>query len=476
MLFRKDVKFYMSWPTKFTGIQIDTALEKAQMLRVVNNGWIRINSSNTSPTCLGDIKDSGNYITSFWTDGPDLGGDVVIPLNITVTKFNEDTYQFVKIAGNTYNRVLKSGESLYSAWNINHIASAINPGPEIPGSAVDGETLWLDTSNASVPTLKLYINGEWKEIFPDGALQLSVYDPNGKNTDIFKYIDDAILAAPIEDASIDYESHINDNTLHVSETDRTKWNSAATNAEVRDAVITLKSEMLVKVEETVSADINEVESLTSTANELKTSIDKHIADDKIHPSAEMQANWDSKADINHNHIFDNRVTIDNGHINGEIPNKVIPYDVQERVYDVNSLEEMYRLEKNPVHNGDLICINTIDTTTWYFVVDDSYLGTNEASKAFKKLSSEPELDWNKVVNRPNTISDYGINDAVTREELESVQNSIDSMNNSLPEIIDFSGINTIKPTYISATSNLAYMDIAVSTLDPAVTLLESMTF
>lgn len=63
------------YPTKYTGIQIDDALEKGRKLRVVNNGWIRLNSSSTTPTDLSSLKNPGNYVTSFWTNGPDLGED-----------------------------------------------------------------------------------------------------------------------------------------------------------------------------------------------------------------------------------------------------------------------------------------------------------------------------------------------------------------------------------------------------------------
>ncbi len=382
------------YPTKYTGIQIDEALEKGRNLRVVNNGWIRLNSTSTTPTDLNSLKNSGNYITSFWTNGPDLGSDSTNPLNIVIVMVNNDRYQFATIANKKYKRSMSSGETSYGPWAIDQTDGAINPGPSAPSSSINGETLWLDTSNPNAPALKIYINNEWKEVIPETAMKESVYDPQGKKSDIFAYIDDAIAAASLNTSGIDFEKHIKDTVIHVTEEDKQRWNSAATQDTVNDAANSLQSTLEAKVAEVVSGDIDKINSLTETANTLKSNIDAHIANKTIHPSSEKQVEWDSKADGDHTHHLDGKVTVDLDHVTGTLSSDLFPYDIKERVYIKNSEEEVYAITKNPVHNGDVICVEGENGNEWYFVVDDSYLGkTNEWTEG---TISDTNRDWYSV--------------------------------------------------------------------------------
>ena len=385
----------MGWPSKYNGPQIDEALERGRGIRIVNNGWIRLESSNESPTNLGDHKNPGNYTTAFWTDGPDLGDISASPLNFSVISLNGDIYQFATIAGNTYSRVMTSEETNYGSWSIDQTSGAINPGATAPAAPVDGKTLWLDTSNVEAATLKLYVNGEWQEVIPEAVMQASVYDPQGKKSDIFKFIEDTIAAASLGSISDEVEAHIEDSSIHATEEEKTKWNAAATTTDIDNAVAEIKSELLAEVESVVSADIEKVDSLTESVGELQTSIDEHIADETIHPTAEMQANWDSKSDGDHTHNLDGRVIIDADHIDGEIPFDKLPYDVKERVYEVETLAELYALQKDPIHNGDAVYVKA--NNGWYFVVDDTYLGAEGIDTIWTEVTeSEMDRKWRSI--------------------------------------------------------------------------------
>ena len=386
----------MGWPTKYKGPQIDEALEKGRNLRVVNNGWIRLDSSAASPTALGDLKNPGNYITAYWTDGPNFGDTSITPLNINIILINGDTYQFVDAAGTKYCRIMKNGESTYGAWEIDQTIGATNPGPNPPSSPIDRKTMWLDISNPNAPTLKLYVDGEWKEIIPEEVMQATVYDPQGRKTDIFKYIDDAITEATLGDSGIDFKTHIEDTTIHVTAEEREKWNAAATMEDVNNAASALQASLESKVTEAVNSDIGKVNALTTTANALKNEIESHTGNSEIHPSAEKQAEWNNKASVEHTHNLDGKVTIDAAHIVGDIPTEKLPYDVKERVYSAENEDAVYAMQKNPLHNGDIIYVEDSKGDTWYFVINDEYLGNTQVEGWTEGTISDTSRAWYSV--------------------------------------------------------------------------------
>lgn len=467
----------MGYPTKYQGPQIDEALEKGRSLRVVNNGWIKLDSSSSSPTNLGSLKNPGNYTTSYWTDGPNLGSSVVAPLNITVTTVDGILYQFAEIAGEKYCRSNALYEDTYGEWSIDQVIGAVNPGPIAPNSPTNGVTIWLDTSNAASPVLKLYSNDAWVEVVPTGAMQTDVYDPRGKKVDIYKYIDDAIAAASIGDAKSDFNSHISDTSIHVTQQDKDKWDSAATTDDIAVAVEELKPSIDSQIEEVVSESISDFEELAAATAELQNTVDSHVNNEELHPSIQKQAEWNAKSDAQHKHLLDNNVTISPKNIIGTIPSEMLPYDVKERVYEVGSLDAMYRLTKNPVHNGDTICVNTPNGTDWYFVINDEYLGTENASQAFKQFSGGaiPDVSWSSITGTPTTLSGYGITDAATKNEVTAIEHQIQKLQSELPNEIDLTAVADAQTTYNKAIDNLAILEAAIAALEGSVSKLEHMT-
>ena len=117
----------MGWPTRYSKSQITEALYKSQITRIVNNGWTRLNSSSTNPTVLGDLKEYGNYVTSFYSDGPNLGENVISPINVVVTNIGSDTYQYITAADRKFYRIMKSGTQVYGAWAVEKVEGSINP-------------------------------------------------------------------------------------------------------------------------------------------------------------------------------------------------------------------------------------------------------------------------------------------------------------------------------------------------------------
>lgn len=464
----------MGYPTKYKGPEIDEALEKGRNLRVVNNGWVRLNSSTASPTALGELKSPGNYLTYFWSDGPDLGNSTATPLNITVVMIDGKYHQFVNIAGKQFRRAAND-DGNYTQWTTEQAEGAINAGPISPSYPVDGVTIWLDTSDPDSPELKLYFNGEWQSIIPEQAMKAAVYDPQGKATDIFKYIEDRVAEATLGVYVEDFIAHTENSTVHVTEQERGRWNAAATMDHVYYAADELERNLQQTVQEAVSDDIAKVDSLTSTANGLEDTLRDHTTNTTIHPTAAKQQEWDAKAPAIHQHNLDGRVTVDAAHIVGTIPLDKLPFDVKERVYKADNEAAVYATKKNPVHNGDAIYVESGEDTTWYFVIDDTYLGTSQPEKAFKKFSAQKNIKWSSITETPTTLSGYGIEDAASAEDLAEVREDINNLEETLPTTIDLSGTADANTLYNEAVANLLVLDKAMTVLESAIVILEEIS-
>ena len=386
----------MGWFTKYTGAQIDEALEKGQKLRVVNNGWIRLDSSAANPVDLANLKNPGNYTALYWMNGPDFGSSTISPANITITLINKDLYQFISAGQLSYVRVLLNGENSYGEWSNSNQLIAVTPGPEAPMVLKPNETIWLDTSNPTAPELKLYTNDGWKNIIPEGTMLERVYDPQGKHTDIFQYIDNAVSSISIDSMGA-IDEHINNAEIHVTPEEKNQWNNSASIDAVNNAALAIKTDLENKVSQTLETESNNILELTNKTNELEENITTHIENNEIHPSTSKIEEWDSKANGDHTHNLDGSVTIDTDHINGIIPADLLPYDIKERVYLLTSSSELYNLKKNPVHNGDVVCVQTEASDEWYFVVDDSYLGTGSITNDWSdRTISNTVRDWYSV--------------------------------------------------------------------------------
>ena len=82
---------------------MDETLEKGRELKVVNNGWIKLDSSTNNPINLNNLKNPGNYCIDHWVNGPVLN-ESAYPLNISVISINDKIHHFVTIPGYTYSR------------------------------------------------------------------------------------------------------------------------------------------------------------------------------------------------------------------------------------------------------------------------------------------------------------------------------------------------------------------------------------
>ena len=389
----------VAYNTKHSKEDITIALDKGQTIRITNNGWVKLLSSLSDPINLGDLKTPGNYTILFWTDGPNFGDKSITPINVTVVKVDGVITQLVNAGGKYFNRSIASGEINYGRWKIDSSNYDINPGPTSPGAPISGETIWLDTSDPTNPLLKLYINAEWKVIDPEGVMKSDVYDTQGKATDIFKYIDDVIAQSSVGEITELVNNHLKDTIIHTTAEEKAKWRSSATEEELDTKVNTFVEEMNTVVTTEVNSNSTEVDSLSTNIAAEYEGLVTHASNTTIHPDSVKQAEWDAKADNDHTHILDGKVTISGDKIVGDLNNldeSKIPYTAKERIYTTSSYDEMNALKLNPVHNGDIVFMNDGINKEYYEVTDESKLGTNSYKLTAISITLPSTKDWRSI--------------------------------------------------------------------------------
>ena len=474
--------------TPHEGHEIDEAILKGQLLRIVNNGFIKLESAELNPVNLNKLKSSGNYTMNYYDYGPKIAGVTRIsPLNLTVTLISNELYQFARLGPYTFSRHYEAEMEAFGDWAIDQTAGAINPGPDAPPSPVDGKTLWLDSRIPSAPTLKLFINNEWVELLPATAMLASVYDPEGRKTDIYAYIDSAVKS--LSDSGFtadDIKNHIEDTEAHPTVEEKAKWDNAASTQNLADAMASLRENVNTAIQTAVSGDLTKVEQLITELTALQKSVENHVADELTHPSAEKQAEWDKKVDGNHTHILDGSVVIDVDHIDGPISETLAPYNVKERVHQVSSIEEMLNLQA-PAHNGDAVCmtgdsfmvveaefgvgdeddsvlvfddedrapyiLQFLEPTVsqiWYFIIDDTKLNSMEGYLRF----SSDNVTFDQLQGKPSTLGGYGITDATPKSEFDQYNQKLDEL-----EGVDTTNLQELQRKYNRLMANRMVIDL-----------------
>lgn len=435
----------MGYLSRFSGPKIDELLLKAWDIVNSANGWLKLLSTPEIPTDLNTIISCGNYTTPHWVNGPPI--DLLGPINFTILELdNGRKFQMVEYFNDLYVRMYKPelpeqwGKWLYKQANTQ--VSVSENAPENP----DEFTMWLDIHYPVSPAMYVWFDGAWRAVKPVGAMDLSVYDPRGIATDIFKYIDDAIANANIEAITLDFENHINDSSIHVTQADKDSWNAKPTVDIVNekwDALETRVADDVITQARNITALVVRLQNAVDTYQDL---LAEHVADKVIHPSMEKQAYWDSKADFNHTHYLDNRVTIDASQVVSGIidPARIDPAS-KEVVVKCETFDDASKVTKEQAQNGDMLWVK--EGNIIYYVIDDTLLNTPQWQRGVKVYSAGVVvLDWENITNTPDTLGGYGIVDCYTKAEIDGMliplQKVIDDYSEVIDALIDFAGMDS----------------------------------
>ena len=368
----------MGYRLGYSGPEVDVLLQKAYKYSVINNGWAKLDSSDSNPVDLNSLVTQGNYSISFWNNGP-VQLNTSGPINICVTKdsSNGKTYQTIYDAGKVYLRET-TGTSFSNTWIEEQNNTDLDINASVPQNPQDNY-VWIDTSGEE-PTIKVYKESthSWVPVSAADLAKASVYDPQGINQPIDEYLDQKIADADLSKAEQDYNAHLiegesSGNPIHVTTEEKTKWNSGISKDDASTIVNALKTEMTSYANQEINTSIQEVSDISDKVNKISSNIDVHIADGSIHLTTDDVTSFDNKAAGDHKHLNDGHVTVSAANITGMIAVERLDPSVLERNYTVTSYEEMMALTKNEIQNGDSVFINGTQQSAW-FVVDDTQLG------------------------------------------------------------------------------------------------------
>lgn len=428
----------MGYRIGYNGPEVDRLLQKAYTYSVVNNGWTKLESSDTDPADLNTLMTQGNYSISFWKNAP-VQLTTNGPINVSVTKDSatNKTYQTIYDAGKVYIRETTSS-SFSNTWKEEQNNTELDISGAEPINPVD-DYIWIDPSGET-PVIKIYkeSTGTWESITPNDMAKQSVYDSKGVNKNINTYLTNKIDEADLETAEKTYESHIVEgeaegNPIHVTDSEKLKWSNGISTEDAQPYITALETEMTSYADEQINTKATSVNRIESAINEDKTKINAHINDNTIHLTATKVEEFNNKAAGDHTHLDNGSVTVSTSNIVGQIPIDRLDPSVLERNYTVGSYEEMLSLTKNEVQNGDSVYIDGSKNSA-YFVIDDTKLGSADAFIQY--ASPNPELTWDNIINKPTSISEYGVTDVYSKEEIDSLYNEIIESLNKSKEIAD----------------------------------------
>ena len=438
----------MSNISKFTGLEMDQAFAKALSLTYTENGFIKLQSSEAKPIDLDDITQPGNYHVSHWIHGPEFPEEFKGPINVYVYTIEEISYQMIRFLTDVYIRSFAAGE--FTGWGMKQAETAVSSGitpPSNPGK----NTIWLDTSS-NPPVLKIFDGADWNVIVPADMMRRSVYDPLNKSKDIYVVIDETIASK-----NIDYSAHIADDTIHVTQDEKTAWTNKATQEDVENAAESMRNDLMENVVQQAGTFADSSQTLTETVTEYKEIVTNHVGDTTAHPTEEMIANWNSKADGDHTHILDGKVKVSADDIVGTIPVNLIDKSALERTYLVDTEAERLALTIAEVQEGDMVYVR--NTYAYYFVIDDTKLDSEDGYLPFS--IGNAVFTWENIENKPTTLAGFGIIDAYTKEEVERKMTALDSdityIKNSYAEYETIDNIDVTQLTQIQeGLSNVDY--------------------
>ena len=260
-----------------------------------------------------------------------------VNLQVIANSTSAKTY-WLNILNKTYYASIPNAGLSSITWND---ASDIGKGSDVttihvsntaPTISDNGSHIWVDTSNVSTngyASMKQWDNttSTWKDFVIPGMMDKSVYDPTGKNTDPFIYVMDKL-----EEVAGDYAQFIrhknNELTLiHVTSEEKDIYNNDLLTLDQISQMFgtggSIYEEMINFIESETAEQFGTEDfsaQLTEIEDALNEHITNHIDDTKI-------TYWDNKANADHTHNLDNRVTITGNDIkdilgieNGSIPN------------------------------------------------------------------------------------------------------------------------------------------------------------
>lgn len=406
--------------SRFTGDEIDEAVARMFEFDIATNGCVKLKSSEDDPFNLDYLRSPGNYVVFHFYNGSETM-NTVRPCRISVLYVDDIITQISIILDQVQFR--QYIDEMWTEWQTWYTTGYIYQQDTEPFSP-QKNAIWIDTTDPLHPVLKCWNGYNWIEVRPSDTMDITIYDPEGKKTNIYEYIDKKIEefdTSPNGESFFEqYQIHISDNTIHFTRSEKRELMAKPSEKELQQKIDKITEDTKQKIKDSVTDAIDEIDSIASLIETDSGRMDEHFDDTTIHVTPDKTAWWDSKADGNHTHELDGRVKINASDvISGVFDKSQIPAVAMENVCFVDTEEERLLLTTEKVQNGDTVCVKNGVTGTasmFYFVVDDTQLNSDDGYIPYAALLAT-EIPWDRIIDKPNTRDGYGIKDIPTYTEM-----------------------------------------------------------
>lgn len=458
----------MLYKSLYNGPKIDELLEAIGKIKKVDNGWVKMNSSEENPIDFNDLINPGNYSFDYWVNSPE-GKDYPAPVNVVVTQENGKIRQYIFSLGynsDAYSRLYDQSTKTFDSWVDESITPGLTFG-DTPPENPNPNDLWFNTSNSDA-VIQYFdsATNSWKSLNPDDYMDPSIYNPDGLTFEngIYNWIIEKTTNLTGGDSPVDFTEHINNNTIHLTKDEKTDIDSKPIKSELIQALNVVADELTRLIATQVSQTGIDMGTYETLINNIVSSLTTHSEDSVKHPSTEQINDWNNKSEVNHTHDISS-IEIDVSDIVGEYTMSMLPDSIRERQVQVNDEAGLLALTINEVQNGDFVYIvPTVDPESTeesngnmlYIVTDDTKLGTIDA---FTCLSTPPrEVTWDEITNKPTSIEELGC----TNYSNTQIDDFLTDLNKSTTEVTD---IVTSIESKLNMKDYSHYMETLIDIID-----------
>ena len=410
----------MGYKVGYSLAAMTSLLEKIESEDIYNTGWGKLESSPTNPLFVNNLTSDyiGNWTIDYASQIP-AALEGIRPFNIIIYTISDVLYQMTFYKNRVWTRSYDAATTTWTTWAEGLAADSMDFSegePLAPGAW----SLWFDASGEE-PVIKTFdiVNRRWLIVQPANMMRISVYDTTGKQLDFFTYMDNKMTTYNYAASFADFESHIANTTLHVTSAEKEQWDAAVDESDMQDMVDAAEATVEATIETKVGVAQATTSSQISTINAYQGTLDTHTGNTTIHPNLATQADWASRAEGNHTHMSDGRVTVAAANVvSGLIDVARIPATALERNVTVADMTALLALTSSDVQEGDSVYVTTGTSGGFetYFVVDESALGTMNAFLRFNL--DMVEMTWQNIVNKPTTLAGFGITDAYSKDDID----------------------------------------------------------
>lgn len=414
--------------TLYSGSKIDELLEAILHIKIVVNGWVKLESAEDNKIDFNELINPGNFSFLYWINGP-TDHTFVAPLNCIVTKEGKYLRQYVFNSGfnvDAYTRVYDISNKVFGNWEKSGIPKGVTVSDTPPVNPTEN-TIWINNSNTNDVIQYFDKNtNSWKSLNPYDYMDITVYNPDNIEfpRGVYQYIDNKVKTLGSGTVTVDFRGHINDANIHITNEEKTSFDNKTRTDTLLTSIQKITDELTEYIAQEAQSSGVDIPAIELLVTQIQQSLTAHANDTVRHPTAEQIVNWNSKAEKNHTHDI-NGITISASDVIGNIPLANIPKEAKELQVDVTSQEEMLALTKDQIHNGCFVFIRTTDNKiTLYVVVDDTKLGTMDAFICYTNPSEVPL--WENIEGKPTIIEDLGLTANSTNAEVDSKVSEVDT--------------------------------------------------